>query len=110
MGKSQSKKDQIEITAAAEVAQFLGIPVSPWATSCRVAEVIQAVIDDLQRQNENLKAANRLISRKHRQALAQVNALHQATQTQPTQKDPEWGTKNPRRSRSKTQKQGEEAA
>ncbi|MBC7883252.1 MAG: hypothetical protein H7Y37_18335 [Anaerolineae bacterium] len=118
MGSTPRKKVQKEITAAAAVAQFLGIPVSPWATSCRVAEVIQAVIDDLERQNENLKAANQLISRKHRQAVAQVNALRQATkkvensstaQTQATQETPEWGTKKPRLSRSRTQKKGEAA-
>jgi hypothetical protein len=111
---SARKKDQIEITAAAAVAQFLGIPVSPWANSCRVAEVIQAVIDNLERQNEKLKAANQLISGKHRQAVAQVNALQatkkvedsSTTQAQATQETSEWGTKKTRRSRSRTQKQG----
>lgn len=119
MGSPQNKKAQSEITAAAAVAQFLGITVSPSANSCQVAQVIQAVIDEQKRQNKNLKAANQLISEKYSQVLAQNTVLRESTrkakdcpstQTQANQETPEWGNKNSRHSRSRTQKQGEEAA
>jgi hypothetical protein len=57
MGHSQGRK-QTEITAAASVAQFLGITVSPSANAFRVSEVIQKKIDGLEHQIETLTAAN----------------------------------------------------
>jgi hypothetical protein len=78
VGHSQGRT-QAEITAAAVVAQLLGITVSPSANSKRVAEVIQHHLDRLDREITNLKLANSLISYKHNQAVAQIGQLLEQT-------------------------------
>jgi hypothetical protein len=71
VGPNQKK----EISKAAVVAEFLGIPCSPWANSKRVAEVIQRRLDDLQRESALLRTANRLISSKHPEVAEQFNTV-----------------------------------
>jgi hypothetical protein len=71
VGPNQKK----EISNAAVVAEFLGIPCSPWANSMRVAEVIQRRLDDLQRESALLRTANRLISSKHPEVAEQFNTV-----------------------------------
>jgi hypothetical protein len=75
MGKRTGPYPQKEITNAAAVAEFLGIPCSPWANSMRVAEVIQRRLDALQSENTLLRTANRLISSKYPEVAEQFDTV-----------------------------------
>jgi cellulose biosynthesis protein BcsQ len=80
MGKRTSpypQNPQKELTNAAVVAQFLGIPVPPSANSLRVSEAIQRNIDGLIREIDSLKSKNQDLAEKHQIATGQIERLLQ---------------------------------